>query len=73
MALSTKTSFWNTNVGKTLKAAAYVALSAVISYGITETSNNPALFGQVTVLINMVLVLVKTTFFDKSTPNLGSN
>lgn len=64
--------FWNTNVGKTIKALVYVLLSSAISYFITATQNNPLLFGTVTVLINGILVNIYTTFFDRKTPNIGA-
>ncbi len=64
--------FLSTNVGKTLKAALYVAVSTVIAYLITATTNDPTLFGPLTVLVNTALVFVQKTFNDKSTPNLGA-
>lgn len=73
MATSIKTSFWDTNVGKTLKAAGYIALSAVISYLITATTNDATLFGPVTAVINLALVYIQKTFLDSNTRNLGSN
>ena len=73
MTPTTKASFWDTNVGKTLKAAGFVAVSSVISYVVTATTNNPSLFGPVTVLVNIVLVFVQKTFLDSETPNVGAN
>lgn len=66
------TKFWNTNIGKTIKATVYAAVSAGLAYGVTATANDPALFGAATVLINTILVLVQKTFFDSTTRNLGS-
>lgn len=63
--------FLKTNVGKTVKTAAYIAASAVVSYIITAITNDPQLFGPITAVINVLLVLVKTTL-DESTPNLTS-
>lgn len=63
--------FFKTNVGKTIKTAGYLALSAAISYLVTATTNNPQLFGPVTAIVNVLLVLVKTTL-DETTPNLTS-
>lgn len=65
--------FWKTNVGKVVKAAIYLALSAATSYLITATSNDPVLFGSVTALVNLLLVFVKHSFLDDTTPNLWSN
>lgn len=44
---------------KVAKTAAYVAVSAVLGYLITATTDNPELFGVVTPVINLVLVLIK--------------
>lgn len=63
--------FFKTNVGKTLKTAGYLAVSAAISGIITATTNDPQLFGPITAVINVLLVLVKTTL-DDTTPNLTS-
>lgn len=62
--------FWKTNIGKTLKAAAWSGTSVVIAYIITETTNDPDLFGTLTVAINAALVFVQKTYFSKQTPNL---
>ncbi|MCO4274256.1 hypothetical protein NG701_07415 [Pseudarthrobacter sp. HLT3-5] len=62
--------FWNTNVGKTLKAAAWSAASAVLAYIITATTNDPELFGPMTVFINAALVFVQKTFLSQDTPNI---
>jgi hypothetical protein len=62
--------FWNTNIGKTLKAAAWSGASVVVAYIITATTNDPELFGPITVAINAALVFVQKTYFSKSTPNL---
>lgn len=42
-----------------VKVCGYVAVSAVISYLIAETTSKPELFGPLTPIINMVLVFVK--------------
>ncbi|MDI3211752.1 hypothetical protein [Arthrobacter sp. AL12] len=64
------TQFWNTNVGKTLKAAAWSAVSAVLAYIITATTNDPELFGPTTVFINTALVFVQKTFLSNQTANI---
>lgn len=64
------TNFWNTNIGKTLKAAAWSAGSAALAYIITATTNDPELFGPMTVFINAALVFVQKTFLSSETPNL---
>lgn len=68
---TTKTSFWKTNVGKTIQTAGYLAASAILSYLVTATTNDPQLFGSLTALINLVLVFIVKTFFSSTTPNLG--
>lgn len=70
MATKASTSFWDTNLGKTLKAAAYVAVSAVVAFLVTATTDNPELLGPATVLVNVLLVYVQKTFFDPSTRNV---
>jgi len=47
---------------KVLKATAYVSLSALITYLIGATNDNPALFGAFTIVINTLLVFVKQWF-----------
>lgn len=47
---------------KVLKAALYVALSSAISYLITATTNNPQLFGPLTIFVNAILVFIKQLF-----------
>lgn len=49
---------------KIAKTALYLALSAVISYLITLTTDNPDLFGPLTVVVNLVLVFLKQVFTD---------
>lgn len=49
---------------KIAKTALYLALSAVISYLITLTTQNPDLFGPLTVLVNLVLVFLKQVFTE---------
>ncbi|NHW45982.1 hypothetical protein HAV21_03595 [Paenarthrobacter sp. MSM-2-10-13] len=70
---TTKTSFWETNVGKTAKAALYLGASAVVGGFISAMASDPQLFGIVTPIVNIVLVLIKQTFLTPSTPNIGSN
>lgn len=48
--------------GKILKTALYIGASAVISYLITLTTNDPELFGPLTALINVGLVTLKQLF-----------
>lgn len=69
----TRTSFWSTNLGKTIKAASYIAVSAVLGYVITATTDSPQLFGALTGLINILLVFVKQTWFNDTTRNVGAN
>lgn len=69
----TRTSFWKTNVGKTIQTAGYLALSSIITYLATATTGDPELFGPWTPAINLALVLIVKTFFSPSTPNVGSN
>lgn len=69
---TTKTNFWKTNLGKTVQAAGYLALSSVITYLATATTGDPELFGPWTPIINLVLVFIVKTFFSTSTPNVGS-
>lgn len=47
---------------KIVKAAAYIGLSAIISYLITLIANQPELFGPLTPIINIVLVTLKQVF-----------
>ena len=51
--------FWNTAVGKTLRASIYLALSAGISGIIAARADNADLFGIFTPIVNIVLVLLK--------------
>ncbi|NQD39953.1 hypothetical protein [Glutamicibacter halophytocola] len=67
----TKTSFMNTNIGKTIKAGAYIAVSAVIAFLVSATTEDPQLFGPLTALVNLLLVFVKKTYFDDKTANVG--
>lgn len=50
---------------KIIKAALYVGISAAVSYLISGIADNPDLFGQLTPIINVILVVVKQAF----TPN----
>ena len=63
--------FLKTNIGKTTQVALYVGVSAVLNYLITAMTGDPELFGPLTGLINIVLVLVVKTL-SGSTQNLGS-
>lgn len=65
------TDFLNTNLGKTIKAALFIAVSSAISYLVTAIAGSPELFGPVTPLVNIVLVLVQKTWFSPKTPNVG--
>lgn len=69
---TTKTSFWKTNIGKTIQTAGYLALSAVLTYLVTATTNDPQLFGPLTAAINLVLVFVVKTWFSPTTPNVSA-
>ena len=60
-------------MGKTVQTAGYLAVSAVLTYLVTATTNDPQLFGGLTAIINLVLVFIVKTFFSTSTPNVGSN
>ena len=51
--------FWDTAVGKTARAAIYLAISAVVATVLADLQNNPTLFGVYTPIINLVLVAVK--------------
>ena len=51
---------------KVIKAAAYVSLSAGLSYLITYTTDNPDLFGVFTVLINTGLVFLRQLLTNPS-------
>lgn len=54
-----RVSFWSTTVGKTLRAAIYLAVSAAIGGLLADIQNNPALFGIYTPIINLALVAIK--------------
>lgn len=45
-----------------LKVASYAAASAVISYLISLMTNDPALFGTLTPVVNVMLVAAKKAF-----------
>jgi len=49
-------------IWKVVKAALYVAASALIAYIISEIAKNPNLFGPLTPIVNVVLVFVKQLF-----------
>lgn len=70
MAELVKTPFLKTNVGKTLVAAAYIAVSAVLGFLVTAVQGQPELFGVYTPFINVVLVFLAKTFADKNTKNV---
>lgn len=53
------TGFLDTTLGKVVKTAAYVAISAVLGYLISATTNTPDLFGAWTGTINVALVALK--------------
>ena len=54
-----KVGFWDTTVGKTVRAALYLAISAAIAGVIADIQNNPELFGIYTPFINLLLVAIK--------------
>lgn len=54
-----KVGFWDTTVGKTARAAIYLAISAAIAGILTDIQNNPELFGIYTPFINLALVAIK--------------
>lgn len=49
---------------KIFKAAAYIGISAVISYLITLLADQPELFGPLTPIVNIVLVTLKQVFTE---------
>lgn len=49
---------------KILKTALYIGASAIVSYLITLTTDNPDLFGPLTVVVNLVLVFLKQVFTE---------
>lgn len=61
--------FWDTTVGKSLKAAIYLAVSALVSALIAAIADNPVLFGIFTPIVNVILVVVKN-FFDPHVRNI---
>jgi hypothetical protein len=64
--MTKKVPFWDTDLGKTVKVAVYLALSSVVGYLITASTNDPQLFGPVTALVNVLLVFVKQKFLTPS-------
>lgn len=70
MAELVKTPFLKTNVGKTLTAAVYIAVSAGLSAVVAAIQGQPELFGVYTPFINVVLVFLAKTFADKNTKNV---
>ncbi len=63
------TTFWDTTIGKTAKAAGYLAVSAVIGYGISLAADDPTVFGIATPVVNVVLVALKNAV-DPTVANL---
>lgn len=61
--------FWDTAVGKTLRAAIYLGVSAAVAGVIAAIENDPTLFGVVTPIVNLVLVLGKN-YFDPNVKNI---
>lgn len=49
---------------KILKAAAYLAISSIISGLIALTTDNPQAFGVLTPFINLILVIAKQAFTE---------
>jgi len=64
-----KVPFLKTNIGKTLTAAVYLAVSAGLAGIVAAIQGDPALFGVYTPFINVALVFITKTFFDKKTVN----
>lgn len=64
--------FLSTNVGKALKVALWVAVSALLGSIVADIANDPQLFGPATGLINVLLVFVQKTWFSPDTKNLGN-
>lgn len=60
---------WDSTVGKTLRAAIYLGLSSLIAALIAAVAKDAMLFGALTPVINIVLVLIKN-FLDKNTDNV---
>lgn len=54
--------FWSTGVGKSLRAAIYLAISAALAGLVANIQDNPLLFGQLTPFINVALVFLKNAF-----------
>lgn len=51
--------FWDTTVGKTTRAALYLAVSAAVAGILADIQNDPQMFGVYTPMINLLLVFVK--------------
>lgn len=64
--------FWDTTIGKASKAAAYLAVSAVLGYGVSVLADDPEVFGIATPIINVVLVALKNAI-DPKVPNTPSS
>jgi len=65
-----KIPFLKTNIGKTLVAATYLAVSAGLASVLAAIQGDTALFGLYTPFINVALVFITKTFFDKKTVNV---
>lgn len=65
------TTFWGTTVGKTVKTAVYIGVSAVLTFLITAVDGNAQLFNQYTPFVNLGLVALKN-LFDSKVDNLPS-
>lgn len=59
--------FFESKIGKVIKAGAYVAVSTLISFLITATAEDPELFGALTIFINMLLVFIAKSLPQKVT------
>lgn len=59
LASPSQVGFWDTTVGRTVRAAIYLAVSAALAGIIADINNDPQLFGQLTPIINVALVAVK--------------
>lgn len=68
--MDTKVSFWKTNIGKTLTAGLYLGVASILTFLVTAIEGDPTLFGTYTPFLNLVLVFVVKTWFDRKTPNV---
>lgn len=69
MAKKAAVKLFDTTLGKTVKAALYIGMSAAISYVITLLTKKPDLMGVYYPVVNVSLVALKN-FFDGQVKNL---